>query len=111
MQVTADTLITREEHVEKEMFITLEGVFEVIMGERRVAILEKGDIFGEVAFFRASGKRSATVKALTDGRLLVLRRKFLKEMAKRDPDTAFNILFNLGSMLSERFVAIRSLIV
>ena len=105
MQVTADTLITREEHVEKEMFITLEGVFEVIMGERRVAILEKGDIFGEVAFFRA------TVKALTDGRLLVLRRKFLKEMAKRDPDTAFNILFNLGSMLSERFVAIRSLIV
>jgi hypothetical protein len=111
MQVAAGTLITREEHVEKEMFIILDGIFEVFMRERRVGILEKGDLFGEVAFFRASGKRSATVKALTTGRLLVLRRKFLKEMAKRDPDTAFNILFNLGSMLSERFVAIRSLIV
>jgi len=110
MQVAAGALITREEHVEKEMFIILDGIFEVFMRERRVGILEKGDLFGEVAFFRASGKRSATVKALTSGRLLVLRRKFLKEMAKRDPDTAFNILYNLGSMLSERFVAIRSLI-
>jgi CRP-like cAMP-binding protein len=85
--------------------------WEAAMLEKLLPQLEKGDLFGEVAFFRASGKRSATVKALTDGRLLVLRRKFLKEMAKRDPDTAFNILFNLGSMLSERFVAIRSLIV
>jgi hypothetical protein len=99
------TLATREGHVEKEMYIILEGSFEVFSGERVFAILEKGDLFGEVAFFRESGKRSASVRALTDGRLLVLRRNLMEELTKNDPKTAYTILFNLGRILSERLAS------
>ena len=39
-----------------------------------------GDLFGEIAFFSESGERTATVRALSDCKLLVLRQKFLDEL-------------------------------
>ncbi|MDH3976528.1 MAG: cyclic nucleotide-binding domain-containing protein [Deltaproteobacteria bacterium] len=105
MDIPTGTLVTREGHVEKEMYIILEGTFEVFTAKRVFAILEKGDLFGEVAFFRESGKRSASVRALTDGKLLVLRRNLMKELSKSDPKTAYTILFNLGRILSERLAS------
>lgn len=105
ISIPEGTLATREGHVEKEMYIILEGTFEVFSGNHVFAILEKGDLFGEVAFFRESGRRSASVRALTDGRLLVLRRNLMKELSKSDPQTAYTILFNLGRILSERLAS------
>jgi hypothetical protein len=105
MDVAADTLVLREGHAEQEMYIILEGTFEAFSGERRFEIMESGDLFGEVAFFREGGRRTASVRALTKGKLLCLRRHFLEELAKTDPMVAYRLLFNLGRLLSDRLVA------
>jgi N-acyl-L-homoserine lactone synthetase len=107
MHLPEGTLVTKEGHLEREMYVILDGTFEAFAGQRVLAIMDKGDLFGEVAFFRESGRRSASVRALTDGRLLVLRRNVMKELSKADPETAYTILFNLGRILAERLVSSR----
>ncbi len=104
MDVSVGTVMTREGHAERELFVILDGVFEVYRGDTHYTYLGKGEIFGEVAFFRDSGKRSASVRATEKGRVVVLRRKFLESLGKSDPRAAQAILFNLGRILSERLV-------
>lgn len=103
LSIAADMLVTKAGFGEREMFVILEGIFEAVdLDGRRLRIMSKGDLFGEVAFFRESGKRSASVRALSDGKLLVLRRRVLSEMMQSDPHSAAQILFSMGRVLSER---------
>jgi CRP/FNR family cyclic AMP-dependent transcriptional regulator len=106
MDVAAHTLVIREGHAEQEMYIILEGTFEAFSGEQRFEVMGSGDLFGEVAFFREGGRRTASVRALTRGKLMCLRRHFLEELAKKDSMVAYRLLFNLGRLLSNRLVAI-----
>ncbi len=105
LDVEAGHLITREGIGQREMFVILEGACEVESGGRRVALLEKGELFGEIAFFSEAGERTATVRALTGCRLLVLRQKFLDELWDSDPDAASRILLNVCRIMAERLGA------
>jgi CRP-like cAMP-binding protein len=102
LHLEAGHLITREGIGQREMFVILEGVCEVESGGRRVALLEQGDLFGEIAFFSEAGERTATVRALTACRLLVLRQKFLDELARSDPESAYRVLLNVSRIMAER---------
>src|SRR5690606_2210358 len=107
LDVATGILVTKAGFGEREMYVILEGVFEVTDTEgRRLRIMSKGDLFGEVAFFRDSGRRSASVRALSEGKLLVLRRRVLEEMMESDPHSAAQILFGMGRVLSERVATI-----
>jgi predicted GNAT family N-acyltransferase len=102
LTVGAGDLVTGKGIEEREMYVILEGRFEVVVGERRIAVLERGEIFGDIAFFTRVGERAASVSAVTPGRLLVLRRKFLRELTKRDPEAGFQILMNVTRIMAER---------
>ncbi|KIX12534.1 N-acyl amino acid synthase FeeM domain-containing protein [Dethiosulfatarculus sandiegensis] len=102
LEVTAGETVTREELVEKEVFLILEGSFEAMVGHRRLAILNKGDVFGEEAFFLESGRRTSTIRSLTPGRVIVLRRRFIQEIGKTNPALEACILFNLGRVMAMR---------
>jgi len=91
---------------EKEMYVILTGVFEVVSQGKRLAILEKGDLFGEIAFFSETGERCATVRAVTKGEVLVLRRNFLEKLTRIDPDAGFQILHNMGTVMADRIVGL-----
>jgi N-acyl-L-homoserine lactone synthetase len=105
LDVPDGTLLTREGFSEQEMYVVLTGSFEVLAGQRRIALATKGDLLGEVAFFRESGKRSASIRAVGDSQVLMIRRKFLRELASKDPEAAFELLFRLAGILSERLVS------
>lgn len=96
-----ETLLREGVH-EKEVYVILEGAFEVFQDSRRIGLLTKGDLIGEVAFFSPSGQRTASVRALTKGRLLVLRRKFLQELTHADPEAGYQILMNMSRVMAER---------
>jgi len=102
VEVPEGTLVTHEGFGEKEMFVILEGTFEALAQDRRLAVMGKGEVVGEVAFFRESGRRSASVRAITAGRVLALRRRFLDELMKDEPAVASKLLFNLARIMSER---------
>lgn len=105
MDVPEGKLITREGHMERELYVVLSGAVEVVRGDRTIARLGAGEVFGEMAFFRYEGKRWASVRAARDSRIVTLRRKWMDDLAHSNPDGARAILFNLARVLAERAAA------
>lgn len=60
-------------------------------GERTIAVLENGELFGEMALFDKL-PRSATARALGDARILSMDKKRLFAGISRDPTLAFKTL-------------------
>jgi hypothetical protein len=102
VKVGAGKKMVRKGLSEQEMFVILEGHFEVIKNDKRVAVLGKGDVFGEMAFFLESNQRSATVRAITPGRVLILRRHFLNTLIQKHPKWACDVLLGLCQTLTQR---------
>jgi hypothetical protein len=102
MNVPAGQLLTEKGLSQQEIFVILDGAFEVHDGERRLCVLGGGDVIGEIGFFRSSGRRAASVTAASDGEVLVLRRHFIDELMKNDPACAAEVLFGLARVLADR---------
>jgi len=102
MRVPAGEVLTEKRLAQQEIFVILDGTFEVHSGNRRLGVIGPGEVIGEVAFFASSGRRSASVSAAADGQVLVLRRHFLDELRRTDPACAAEILFELARALADR---------
>ncbi len=102
MEIPAGELLTEKGLAQQEMFVILDGTFEVYDGPRRLRVIGRGDVIGEVGFFSTSGRRSASVLAATNGQVLVLRRHLIDELRKHDPACAAEILFELARALADR---------
>lgn len=102
MEVPQGQLITREGHVERELYIVLSGAVEVLRGEHVLRRLGRGDVFGEIAFFRLEGARSASVRAAAPSRIATLRRSWLDDLGRRNPAAAQAVLFNLARVMADR---------
>jgi Cyclic nucleotide-binding domain len=102
MNVSAGQLLTEKGLTQREIFVILDGAFEVHDGDRRLAVLGPGGVIGEIGFFGTSGRRIASVTAASDGQVLALRRRFVDELMKSDPACAAEILFGLARVLADR---------
>lgn len=82
-----------------QMYVLLGGKVGVFEGEKPIATLTPGAMFGEMALVNKE-PRSATVRALEDSRVFVLSEStFEKLLTKR---VAIRILLNIISTLSLR---------
>jgi predicted acylesterase/phospholipase RssA/CRP-like cAMP-binding protein len=74
------------------VFIVVSGRFEVLVrdepggGERRVDELAKGSIFGEIALV-VGGPRSATVRAVTEAKVIEFSRESFSHLLEADVET------------------------
>ncbi len=88
-----------------DLYIITSGSFKVYddtLGEDFVhAILDKGDIFGEMSFIDNT-PRSASVKAISDGTLLRMGRKEFDNLLASNPDTAMLFIFTLARVITKR---------
>ena len=96
-----DTII-REGDTSAEMFIIQKGKVAVTkkIGDNEVhlATLERGDFFGEMSLLE-SLPRTATVKALTETRLVAIRAGELLMKFRRDPTFAIDMLQHMSHRL------------
>ncbi|OGA52942.1 MAG: hypothetical protein A3G25_19660 [Betaproteobacteria bacterium RIFCSPLOWO2_12_FULL_63_13] len=94
-------VIVRQGETGDCMFAIQKGQLEVVKhskdGEARVAVLEEGEIFGEMAIFERE-VRSATVRALGGARVLTVDKKTFLRRIQEDPSLAFNLV----QMMSRR---------
>jgi CRP-like cAMP-binding protein len=98
--------VVRAGEVQPALFIVASGSLEVLAdagrkGQRRIAVIEPGYVFGEQSFFDGL-PRSATVRALSAGELRSLTREAFEVLAAREPDLARMMLLDLGRILSIR---------
>ncbi|MBF8264232.1 MAG: hypothetical protein HW384_96 [Dehalococcoidia bacterium] len=84
------------------MYVIQAGKVEVVL-ERpdsnvRLAVLESGDIFGEMSLFSRT-VRSATVRALTETRVLTVDKKGFLRRVHEDPSLSFRILQKMSERI------------
>jgi CRP/FNR family cyclic AMP-dependent transcriptional regulator len=86
------------------MYEILDGRVEVLQErggkEVRLAVLAKGDFFGEMAIFERE-VRSATVRALGEVRVLTVDKKILLRRISEDPSLALRILERMSHRIRE----------
>ena len=84
------------------MCLIQKGEFEVIQElggyEKQVAVLEKGDFFGEMALLEEE-PRTHSVRALTDGKLIRIEREDLPNLLVKKPDIGPRMIRKLGNRL------------
>lgn len=95
-------VIIREGDGGREMFIIQSGSVDVIKGEGDnkmvLAVLERGDFFGEMSILE-NVKRSATVIAKEETRLLVLNAGNFMLKIRKDPTFAFSIMQRMSNRI------------
>jgi Cyclic nucleotide-binding domain/FHA domain len=100
----AGEIIFREGDLGTEMYIINEGKVEILnrMGEedRVLAVLEKGDFFGEMSVLEDL-PRAATARALTDARLLQINGSTFDQMLQSNPEIAVRMMRKLSRRLRE----------
>jgi CRP-like cAMP-binding protein len=86
------------------MFVVQSGRVEVLQatsaGEQHLAFLETGDFFGEMAVFERE-RRSATVRASGEARVLKVDKKTLLRRIKEDPLLAVSLLQTMSHRIRD----------
>ena len=97
--------IIRQGNMGESMYVVQSGRVEVIQstpgGEtQHLAFLEAGDFFGEMAIFEKE-RRSATVRASGQARVLKIDKKTLLRRIREDPLLAVNLLKTMSHRIRE----------
>ena len=88
----------------RNVFVVLGGTLEVRDDERVVAVLSRGDVFGEMAFL-LERPRGLDIYAATDAaRVLSLSEGTLRKMIAEDAVVAAKLLLNISKMLCARLI-------
>ena len=82
-------------------YILTSGTVEVTIGDKVLATIPEGSVFGEISFFDGA-LRSATIRAKSTGSAVCVTRENLDTLAAWEPEIARKILFDLGRVLAMR---------
>jgi CRP/FNR family transcriptional regulator, cyclic AMP receptor protein len=100
-----DEFIVEEGDSGDFMFIIVEGKVKVVLerGKKEIvlAILEKGNFFGEMSMF-CGDPRSASVKSMTDLKLLKVTRQDIDKLSKSNPKLLSEFTMGLCTELCKR---------
>ncbi len=79
----ANDFVFRKGGVADEAYVLVEGEIEIV---ERAVTLKPGAIFGEMALFTKSGKRTASARCLTDVRLLTITYEQFEQLYFQNPE-------------------------
>ena len=113
LEFKAGEYVFREGELGLEMYIINEGKVEILnhVGdeEQILAVLEKGDFFGEMSVLEDL-PRAATARAATDVRLLQINGSTFDQLLQGNPEIAVRMMRKLSRRLRETDEMIKSLL-
>jgi len=93
------TELTHEGRIGREFFVMVQGNADVWMGGQLVNSVRQGDFLGEVAL--VTGRpRTATVKATTPVRVLVITARDFRKLLEDSPEIQRKVLVALAERLA-----------
>jgi len=90
--------LTRQGRLGREFFVLIEGSADVRKNNRKIASLKAGDFFGEIALMHQA-PRTATVKASSPVRALVIMERDFKRLLDEQPEIQRKVLVALAERL------------
>ena len=109
----SDIILMEDDESNQSLFIIAKGEVKVVLTaedgrEAILASLKEGDFFGEMSLLDGE-PRSATVRAVEDSRLLIIRREDFLAAMKKQPDLALTLLGEMSRRLRKSNRQISSL--
>lgn len=101
IEVPEGRVLMRQGDAGSEAFVILEGRARATIRGKGSATLGPGSCFGEMALLEDRGRRSATVTAETDIRLLVLSSREFSTLIEDVPDVARKVLAAVAARLRD----------
>ncbi len=101
IEVEKGETLMKEGEASDALYAILEGRMQIQRGGAPVKSLLPGEHFGEMALFN-SRPRSATVTALSHGKLLLMERGRFNELIRKEPQLAVKLLWSFAQVLSLR---------
>ncbi len=100
------SLMFREGDNGNDCYIIVEGQVEIIKSigtadERLLGVREPGEAIGEMSLFSDDHQRTASVRAKTPLKLLVMKRDHLENLLRGHPNLAFDLVATLSRRLEE----------
>ncbi len=102
VDVSKGEVVIREGEGSDALYAILDGRMEISRAESPIRSLLPGEHFGEMALFN-NRPRSATVTALSNGRLLLMERHRFNELVKKEPQLGVKLLWCFAQALRERW--------
>ena len=95
--VPVGEILLHEGHVQKILYILLEGEVEIVKslgseGERVLGMRGAGTLLGEMSLFSQDGRHTASVRAITPLKLLKMTHAELDGLLHRQPQLAYEII-------------------
>ena len=100
VEVPSGTVLTRAGEPGEEFFFILDGAAMVEVTRRKRVRLMPGEFFGEMSLLDGE-PRSATVRAETDMRLLLIQRRNFQSLLSQVPELTRSILVVLSRRLRD----------
>ena len=94
-------LVIKEHESGSKMFILLKGLVQVHKGGKKLARLQRGQWFGEMALIDDE-LRSASVTCLTPTAFVTIERGPLMKLIQKNPETGVKIFHAISKTLSQR---------
>jgi CRP/FNR family transcriptional regulator, cyclic AMP receptor protein len=101
VSVPAGRELATEGRFAHEFFVIVDGTAEVRKDGQRIAELGPGDFFGEIALLETD-RRTASVVAVSDMRVIVMFEREFKQMEHDIPDVAARIRAAIRERISRR---------
>lgn len=95
---TGDDLI-RVGYKDDSFYVLTNGEVEVVIGDKVLASIPEGSVFGEISFFDGA-PRSATIRSKTPGTAIRITKETFDTLAAWEPVIARKLLFDLGRILA-----------
>ena len=95
VELPAGAIVTRTGDHGEEFFVLVDGSVTVEISPRKRGRLRPGDFFGEMSLLDGE-PRSATVRAETDVRLLVIQRRNFQSLLREVPELSHRVLETLS---------------
>ena len=93
------TELTQEGKVGREFFAVVEGTADVLMGGKWINSVRQGDFLGEIALITGR-PRTATVKATSHVRVLVITARSFRTLLEDSPEIQRKVLLSLAERLA-----------
>lgn len=105
----AGDMLCAEGDESKDLYLLLDGTLEVLKGQKKVAeVVESGSPVGEISFL-LEARRTATVRALGDGRAVCIPKDQIERFLQEFPALGWEIPRVLAARLDEETQAFQGL--
>lgn len=105
-KIKKNDILFLEQQEGGSFYLIFEGLIKIyktdIEGKENIlALLGKGDFFGEMALFNNNNERSASARALQDSLLGVIKKNKIKQLISNNPEIALKIITTLSNRLKK----------